>query len=85
MTKPNKDLEQIKKKLNELEGQFSMLSHKTFSYLAALTSLLDSKGVASSEEIVKSIEENKKLFSRAQNEAEFWKLSEQLKKKKKDK
>jgi len=79
MNSPNKDLDQIKKKLNELDERLKTTVTITMSYLTALMDILEEKGVASKAEIIKQIDEQKVFFKSVSREVEFQKMMRPVK------
>lgn len=76
-----KDLERIKKKLNELDSKLDKLTDRTFAYLTAILQILEDKGVASHKEIIGYLEKHKKGISKVSEGVEFWKIMKQFRKK----
>lgn len=77
----NKDIETLKKKLNELETQSQQQAQCFFAYLSCIAELLVEKGIVPDEEFSKRLKKHKTAFKKIAMSAEFYKIMQGLKKK----
>jgi len=66
------DLEEIRKKLNELEDRQKAMSRMMFSYFQGFINILSDKGISKDGEIMKYLDEGKKFISDASKDADFY-------------